>query len=326
MKYSACYSIVAGLALGAVLLAGAPSPAAAQGPFAVEPLGPGVYVVKLALPGLFNMNNLLVVDENHVVLVDTLPMLGAPLTAGFRATIHAISGGRAVDTLINTGWHFDHVGLNVFFRQPVPTGDGTQDIMAHWRVEQFLPGGQLMPDLPAGPANPAPTTPGAEPTSAVHGQKRLALENETIVLKTVENAHSGADLFVYLKKANVLYTGDIYFGGIYPIIDRASGGTINGTLAALRQVLAWIDDDTVVVPSHGQVGNRETLIDFIQMLESCRWQVRQLMASGATEHQVMNDTSFAALDAQWFNPATPFISGPFFRRILYRDLQGNGHP
>lgn len=50
------------------------------------------------------------------------------------------------------------------------------------------------------------------------------------------------------------------------------------------------------------------------------------MVSGATEHQVMNDTSFAALDAQWFNPATPFISGPFFRRILYRDLQGNGHP
>ncbi len=183
-----------------------------------------------------------------------------------------------------------------------------------------------MPDLPPGPVNPAPATPGAEPTSAVHGEKRLALDNETIVLKTVGNAHSSADLFVYLKNANVLYTGDIYFGGIYPIIDRASGGTINGTLAALRQVLAWIDDDTVVVPSHGQVGNRETLIDFIEMLEGCRWQVRQLMASGATEDQVMNDVSFAALDAQWFNPATPFISGPFFRRILYRDLRGNGHP
>ncbi len=87
-----------------------------------------------------------------------------------------------------------------------------------------------------------------------------------------------------------------------------------------------IDDDTIVVPSHGQVGNRETLIDFMRMLESCRWQVRQLMAKGATDDEVMNDESFGALDAQWFNPATPFISGPLFRRILYRDLCGKGHP
>ncbi|HEY5915732.1 MAG TPA: MBL fold metallo-hydrolase [Verrucomicrobiae bacterium] len=325
MKYSALNSLVAGLVLGGMVLVGGAPPVAAQAPFTVQPLGPGVYVVKLAVPG-FNMNNLLAVDGDHVVLVDTLPMLGAPLAAGFRATIHAVTLGRPVDTLINTSWHFDHVGLDALFRQPAPAGEGTQDILAHWRVEQFLPGGRPMPDLPVGLFNPPPQTPGAEPTFAIHGEKRLVLENETIVLKTVENAHSGADLFIYLQKANVLYAGDIYFGGIYPITDRASGGTINGTLAALRQVLAWIDDDTVVVPSHGQVGNRETLIDSIEMLEGCRWQVRQLIAKGATEDEIMNDASFAALDAQWFNPATPFISGPQFRRILYRDLRGNGNP
>lgn len=106
------------------------------------------------------------------------------------------------------------------------------------------------------------------------------------------------------------------------IIDRASGGTINGTLAALRQLLAWIDNDTVVVPSHGQIGTRATLVAFIQMLEGCRWQVRKLMANGATEDGIMNDACFAALDAQWFNPVTPFIGGPDFRRIVYRDLRG----
>jgi cyclase len=58
---------------------------------------------------------------------------------------------------------------------------------------------------------------------------------------------------VYLKNANLVYTGDIYFGGMYPIIDRVGGGTVNGTLDALHQLLASIDDKTVVIPAHGRL-------------------------------------------------------------------------
>lgn len=92
---------------------------------------------------------------------------------------------------------------------------------------------------------------------------------------------------VYLVRANVVYTGDIYFGEMYPIIDRCSGGTVNGTLHALRQVLAHIDDRTIVVPSHGAMGTRQSVLEFLQMLKTARERVRQLIAAGSTEEEVL---------------------------------------
>lgn len=301
-----------------------PQPAAAQ--FSVQPIAGGIYVVKFTTPA-FNMNNLVVVDPAGVVLVDTLPTL-ATLTPPFAlyfplsGIIASVTQGRPVDTIINTSWHFDHVGLNDIFR----TLGGTQQIIAHWRVSGYLDEEHCNPDIPPpGDCTPAYLAPESQPTFGVRGEARFELGDETIILKNVENAHSGADLFVYLEKANILYTGDVYFGGIYPIIDRVGGGTLNGTLAALRQILARIDDDTIVVPSHGTLGFRSDVVEFLEMLEWYRWEIRQLIARGYTEAQVMNDPRFAALDQKWANPlVSHIIEGPLFRRILYRELAPQG--
>jgi cyclase len=132
-------------------------------------------------------------------------------------------------------------------------------------------------------------------------------------MKTLENAHSGADLFVRLERANIDYTGDVYFGGMYPLVDRSGGGTVNGMLDALRKSVARVDDDTVIASSHGRVGNRASLVTSIDMLESCRKQIRALIAPGFTEEQVRTGPSFEGIDAQW---NTSFIDGPKFRKIL----------
>jgi glyoxylase-like metal-dependent hydrolase (beta-lactamase superfamily II) len=312
-------SIVAICALLLAIGMASPQPAAAQ--FSVQPIAGGVYIVKFTNPA-FNMNNLLVVDPAGVVLVDTLPTmpnLDPPykMFYPFSATIHKVIGMRPVDTIINTHWHYDHVGLNDRFR----LWEGTQAILAHWRVGAYLVEQHCMPDMPAPNCMPYYPQPESQPTVGIRGEKRLNLQNETLILKDVENAHSGADLFVYLENANILYTGDIYFGGIYPIIDRAGGGTLNGTLAALRHVLARIDDRTIVVPPHGAVGNRASVEKFVEMLENNRWQIRQLIARGATEEEVMNDPYLAAMDKDW---ESPFINGPTFRKVLYRDLAPQG--
>lgn len=167
------------------------------------------------------------------------------------------------------------------------------------------------------PASWTPAFPGAVPTEVVHGEANLVLDSDVLRIKTVENAHSGADLFVILARANVAYTGDIYFGGVYPAIDRPEGGTVNGMIAALHQLLAQINDDTIVVPSHGTIGTRQSVVAFVDMLDTCRKQVRALIDLGLTEQQVMFHPSFAALDAQW---GGGFVPGYAFRLVLYRDL------
>jgi len=277
----------------------------------------GVYLVETVVPSPdieFRMNNLVLVHPDSVILVDTLIPGLYPL---FAYEIHALTAGEPVNTLINTSWHFDHVGLNAEFR----VLDGTSSIIAHARAGDYMVElncieeiGMCMPPLPEE----------ALPTEGIHGVVRLLSGNETITLKTVENAHSGADLVVYLEKANVVYTGDVYFGGMYPIIDLAGGGTVNGMLHAVNQVLASIDEDTIVVPSHGAVGSRQSVGEFSKMLKNTRKLVRKLIAEGLTELDVMFHPSFALLDAEWGNG---FIPGPVFRLIVYRDLASHrgGH-
>jgi glyoxylase-like metal-dependent hydrolase (beta-lactamase superfamily II) len=253
------------------------------------------------------MNNLLLVRPNSVLLVDTLP----PGTySPFIAAIHERTSGKRVNTLVNTHLHFDHAGLNADFKQT----EGTETIIAHWRASEYLTGLQCIEDISlCMQALPA----AAQPTQGVHRRMTLQPEDEIITLKAVEDAHSGADLVVYFERANVVCTGDVYFGGQYPIIDRTHGGTVHGMLRALYRIIARIDEHTLVVPSHGVLGNRQSLLEFADMLKTCLKRVRALMAQGLSEEQVMVDASFADLDARW---GSVFISGPLFRRIVYRDL------
>lgn len=303
--------VIPGLVLGAALAC--PLPVLAQPVTTTSQISPGVYLIHTVAQVLnFNMNNLLLVGPNGTVLLDTLPPI-PPAYVALTTAIQGITGRAWPDTIVNTHWHYDHVGLNAEFRAL-----GTSTIVSHWGVAQYLIEPHCIDDvamcMPAFPAE-------AHPTEIVHGEKTLPLENEVLRLKDLENSHSGADLFVLLERANIAYTGDIYFGGMYPIIDRTGGGTVNGMLDALRQLLARIDEHTIVVPSHGVVGTRQSVVAFMEMLETIRKQVRSLIALGLTEEQVMVHPSFAALDAQWGGGFTP---GPLFRRIVYRDLVSEG--
>lgn len=298
-----------GLAVPGVLIALAcATPVIAQPVITSTEIAENVYVVHTVFPSAgFQMNSMLLRGTDGVVLVDTLnPGPYVP----FHAVIHGLTGGDPVGTIVNTSWHFDHVGLNAMF----VLQDGTGTIVGHRGMGEYMTEARCLEGgLICNPPAPAE----AQPTLEVHGEQCFPFGTETILVKTLENAHSGADLFVYLKEANVVYTGDVYFGGMYPIIDRLSGGTVNGTLAAVNQILDLIDEDTIVVPSHGPVGNRESMIGFADMLKGARQQVRALIARGLTEEEVMAHASFAELDAEWGHG---FIDGPTFRMILYRDL------
>lgn len=272
----------------------------------------GVYLVTTVMPTpdfVFTMNDLLLVHPDSVILVDNLPP-GPGFYSFFANEIHTLTAGEPVDTLINTSWHFDHVGLNAEFT----VLDGTSTIIAHSRAGDYMDEMNCIEEI----NNCMPPLPEeAQPTEGIRGVAKLLSGGETITLKTVEKAHSGADLVIYLEEANVVHTGDIYFGGMYPIIDLAAGGTVNGMLHGLNQILARIDEDTIVVPSHGVVGSRQSVVEFASMLKNTRKLVRELIAEGLTEQQVMIHPSFAALDVEWGNG---FIPGPIFRLIVYRDL------
>ncbi len=273
----------------------------------VEPLGENLYLMSTSNGGVPYMNNLVLVGSDGMVLVDTTD---AGSYSWFRAGLDQISLD-PVSVLVNTHWHHDHTGLNADF----VVNEGTETLFAHYRTGTFFESEQSVEDLGATfPALP----PEAQPTDPIRVGALLRKNGETIaLLPAPPHAHSGTDLLVYLLNADVLYLGDIYFAGMYPFIDRSSGGTIAGLAKTSRLVASVISDDTVVIPSHGRVGDRLALLEYADMLDTVRARVRRLVNKGMSEDEVVQQQPTADLDAEWGNG---FLSGEVFTRIVYRGM------
>jgi cyclase len=74
--------------------------------------------------------------------------------------------------------------------------------------------------------------------------------NETLEVLHPKPAHTDGDAVIYFKNTNVVHIGDLFFNGIYPFIDAESGGSLEGVIAGVDEVLGRIDDNTKVIPGH----------------------------------------------------------------------------
>lgn len=58
------------------------------------------------------------------------------------------------------------------------------------------------------------------------------------------------------------------------------GGDIDGMIDFCEQVLALIDDQTVVIPGHGPLADAATLSRYVDMLKTVRDRVADMIAQG----------------------------------------------
>jgi cyclase len=79
----------------------------------------------------------------------------------------------------------------------------------------------------------------------------------------------------------------------------SSGGTINGMIRGVDQVLALADERTKIVPGHGPLGNKAALQGYREMLVNVADRVEKLKASGNTVDQAVAAKPTADLDAAW---------------------------
>ena len=97
---------------------------------------------------------------------------------------------------------------------------------------------------------------------------------------------------VYFRKSDVLATGDVFVPERYPVIDTARGGTVNGLIEALNNVLDVTVPErnqmggTRVVPGHGRIGNESDVLEYRDMLTIIRDRVKAMIDKGQTLAQV----------------------------------------
>jgi glyoxylase-like metal-dependent hydrolase (beta-lactamase superfamily II) len=139
----------------------------------------------------------------------------------------------------------------------------------------------------------------------------------------VPPAHTDGDTAVYFAKANVLHTGDLQFNGLYPVIDYAAGGSIDGMVAACDRLMAVIDEKTKVIPGHGPLTNEAGLKEFRDMLATVRDRVKPMVAAGKSIDEVRAAKPTADFDAKW---GGGFYKPDVWVGIVYASLGGKLPP
>ncbi|MDQ3268815.1 MAG: MBL fold metallo-hydrolase [Pseudomonadota bacterium] len=210
----------------------------------------------------------------------------APLAERIVAVLRELDPG-PVRFVINTHWHGDHTGGNEAF------GSAGAVIVAHDNVRRRMSTQQFTASMePRG----APSPKGALPVVTFTEGVTLHLNGDMVRVIHAASAHTDGDAIVRFENANVLHMGDTFFHGSYPFIDVASGGDVDGVLAAVKKGLELADADTIVVPGHGERTDRAGLEAYGALLQGYRDRIAAMKAEGKSVEQVIAARPTAATD------------------------------
>lgn len=291
------------LGLSLALLLAAVSSAAAQVNYDTVQIrtikvGDGVYML-MGVGGNIGVSagpdGVLMVDDQY-----------APLSDKIKAAVAAVGG--PIRFLVNTHWHWDHVGGNENLLRSGVVTVAHENVRRRMSIEQFVP--QLNRHVPASPA-------GALPLVTFTDSVNFYLGGDSIHVFHVAHAHTDGDAMIWFRRANVVQMGDIFFNGRYPFVDLSSGGAVDGVVAAVDRVLALSDTNTKIIPGHGPLADRATLRTYRDMLVTVRDRIRRAVTAGQTLEQVQAAKPTAEFDAVWGKGT---ITPTLFVEILYTDL------
>jgi cyclase len=254
----------------------------------------GIYMLE-GVDG-FSSNIGLMVGAEHVLLIDNGM---APITASLVAKVKELSG-RSVDFIVNTHAHGDHVGSNATL-----AADGAV-VFAHDNLRTAL---LENIDYAGGPGGIPVITFSDEVTFHANGQNAVVFH--------VAAAHTDGDAVVHFPEQNVIDASDVFFNSLFPFIDIDGGGSVAGFKAGQQRILDLSDDETVIIPGHGALGNKADLQAALDMLIDAEARVKKLIDAGMTEEQILEENPLADYHEQW---NWGFITTERMTTTLYRSL------
>lgn len=263
-------------------------------------LGSGVHMLES-----FGGNIGVLAGDEGVLLVDAeWPQLHDKVVAA----VTRISP-KPIRYLVNTHWHWDHVGGDGLFGKAGVVLFSSEQTRAHIVEAQKK---NNPPDTPY-TADPA-----AIPVVTVTNGVKFYLAGQTVEVLHVPPAHTDGDLIVRFVEADVIQTGDTFFHGFYPDIDQPHGGTIDGMISLYDTLYKMCGPHTKIIPGHGPVANREDVREYQAMLREVRNRVAKAVAAGVTEEALVAAHPLDDLDVKW---GGNLIKQPYLLGIVYEELK-----
>lgn len=255
-------------------------------------------------------NITLQLGEEGVLLVDSQ---FAPQSGSILARLAELTPA-APRYLVNTHYHPDHTGGNANL------GAAGAEILAHANLRL------RMLDPPVGERGPEAGLPGR---TYAGSHLDLYFNGEGIRLLHQPAAHTDGDSFVHFRRADVIATGDVYVTNMYPFIDSAAGGSIQGIIAAANRLVDLMipaqgqDGGTLVIPGHGRLSDRGDVIAWRDMLTIIHDRIQAMLDRGMTLQEVQAARPTQDYDARWGRDSG-FWTTTQFVEAVYRDLAAAG--
>ncbi|MEE2526716.1 MBL fold metallo-hydrolase [Hyphobacterium sp. HN65] len=242
---------------------------------------------------------LLVGEDGLLLIDDQLPGTGPQV----EAAIAELAGEGVPRFILNTHYHGDHVGSNDHFH-----AEGSI-VAAHHNIRTRLAGSDEF------------NAEGFLPILTFGDDLHFHMNGETVRAVHVPNAHTDGDAIVYFENADVLHMGDTLFSGLFPFIDLAGGGSVEGYVAAMERAYEMAGENSQVIPGHGPLSTREDIRASIEMVEATRAIVTPMVEAGMSLEEVLAANPLADYHEDW---NWGFICTPRMIATLYHDAAGDG--
>src|SRR5262249_9806764 len=114
------------------------------------------------------------------------------------------------------------------------------------------------------------------PSETYIGRDFRLFNGEAVKLIHEPAAHTDGDTIVYFQRSDVIAAGDVYSTLTYPVLDRKNGGSINGIIAALNDIIDLStprdrqEGGTYVIPGHGRISDQADVVEYRDMVTIIR--------------------------------------------------------
>jgi glyoxylase-like metal-dependent hydrolase (beta-lactamase superfamily II) len=162
-------------------------------------------------------------------------------------------------------------------------------------------------------------------------RRRKYHNGEAVEMLHQPNATSDGDSFVHFRKSDVIVTGEIFNTVSYPRIDIAAGGSIQGEIAALTNILDRTvykhdeEDGTMIVPGRGRLTDEWELAEYRDMLVIIRDRIQGMIRDGATLDRVKASRATADFDDRFGANTGPWTTARFIEAV-YNSLKNPPKP
>jgi len=229
----------------------------------------------------------------------------APLADKIRAALKGIAD-KKLHFILNTHWHGDHTGGNVAFG-PEAT------IIAHDNVRKRLATEQkstvFNTTTPPSPKEALPVIT-FDQTLTVH------FNGEDIKAIHYPRGHTDGDSVIFFSASNVVHLGDDFFAGRFPFVDLESGGSVEGLVKNIGELITKIPADAKLIPGHGPISTLDDLKSYHRMLQQTTEIVRGKIKTGKTLDQIKTE----GLPAEWAPWGSGFIKTDRWVETIYKSL------